>query len=136
MARDVVETNLSTIRGRNVTSEIAFFGGSFTGIERELMISLLDLAEEYVKRGEVQGIRMSTRPDYINEEIIEILKKYTISAVELGIQSMSDFVLSTSKRGHTTETSRVAVKMLRDAGFNVVGQMMVGLPGSSRVDEE
>ena len=135
MAREVIEAHLSTIHGRGATCEIAFFGGSFTGIDRELMISLLDLAEEYVKRGEVQGIRMSTRPDYIDDEIIEILGKYTISAVELGIQSMSDTVLTTSKRGHTADISRAAVKLLRDAGFSVVGQMMVGLPGASREDE-
>lgn len=135
IARDVIESHLSTVRTRGVTCEIAFFGGSFTGIDRDLMISLLDLAEDYVGRGEVSGIRMSTRPDYINDEIIEILKRYTVSAVELGIQSMSDRVLAISKRGHTADTSRLAVQMLRNAGFSVVGQMMVGLPSSSHEDE-
>jgi len=135
IARETIESHLSTLCGRSATCEIAFFGGSFTGIDRELMINLLDLAEEYVSQGDVSGIRMSTRPDYINEEIIDILGKYTISAVELGIQTMSDEVLRLSKRGHTAETSRTAVQMLREAGFSVVGQMMVGLPGSTREDE-
>ena len=135
MARDTVESHLATVRGSGAVCEIAFFGGSFTGIDRGLMISLLDLAEEYVERGEVAGIRMSTRPDYISEEIIEILRKYTVSAVELGIQSMSDDVLQISKRGHTADISRSAVRMLCDAGFKVVGQMMVGLPGATREDE-
>ena len=135
MARETIELHLATVRGRAASCEIAFFGGSFTGIDRGLMISLLDLAEEYVRRGEVSGIRMSTRPDYIDDEIIALLKRYTISAVELGIQSMSDKVLKTSKRGHTADTSREAVRMLREAGFTVVGQMMVGLPGASRENE-
>ncbi len=115
--------------------EIAFFGGSFTGIERSLMTGLLDDAERYVALGRVRGIRMSTRPDYIDGEIIEILKKYTVTQVELGIQSMSDRVLGLCRRGHTAEDSRRAVAMLRDAGFEVAGQMMIGLPGSSAEDE-
>ena len=132
--RDIEEV-LSTVRGKNCDCEIAFFGGSFTGIDRELMISLLDIAEDYVNRGKVSGIRMSTRPDYINAEIIDILKRYTISAVELGIQSFSDAVLTRCKRGHSKEASYGAIKMLREAGFKVVGQMMVGLPGSTPADE-
>ncbi len=132
---DDIESVLSTVRGKGYDCEIAFFGGSFTGIERELMISLLDIAQEYVDRGEVSGIRMSTRPDYISAEIIDILKRYTISAVELGIQSFSDTVLKKSKRGHSKEASFEAIKKLRDAGFNVVGQMMIGLPGSTPDDE-
>ncbi|MBQ8332849.1 MAG: radical SAM protein [Clostridia bacterium] len=134
-ARQEIETVLETVRHRNVTAEIAYFGGSFTGIERELMISLLDLAETYVKSGDVTGIRFSTRPDYIDDEIIGILQNYTISAAELGIQSMADRVLALSKRGHTAAQSEKAVTMLKDAGFDVVGQMMVGLPGAEPEDE-
>lgn len=118
-----------------ISAEIAYFGGSFTGIDRDLMIRLLDLAEEYVKRGSVIGIRMSTRPDYINDEIINILSRYTVSAVELGVQSMSDAVLSASKRGHTSRDTKNAVRLLREAGIPWVGQMMIGLPCSTREDE-
>ncbi len=116
-------------------AEIAFFGGSFTGIDRALMIRLLDTAQRYVVAGRAAGIRMSTRPDYIDDEIITILKNYTVSAIELGIQSFSDKVLAASRRGHTTDASVKAVGMLRDAGFSVVGQMMIGLPESAGEDE-
>ena len=128
-----IDTALATLGGR--TAEIAFFGGSFTGIDRGLMISLLDTAEEYVRSGRVSGIRMSTRPDYINEEIIEILKKYTVAAVELGIQSTDEKVLLASRRGHTRKQSEEAVRSLVSSGFSVVGQMMLGLPCSTGATE-
>lgn len=115
--------------------EIAYFGGSFTGIDRSLMIELLDLAEDYVKRGLVSGIRMSTRPDYISREICDILHRYTVSQVELGIQSFSDAVLGVCRRGHTAEASIKAVRLLRAEGFSFVGQMMTGLPGADGVSE-
>jgi len=134
-ARAEIETVLADLHGRDVISEIAFFGGSFTGIGQDLMTELLDLAQSYVKSGEVSGIRFSTRPDYIDEEIIAILKNYTISAAELGIQSMSDRVLTLSRRGHTVPQTEKAVRLLKTAGFDVVGQMMVGLPGSTAEDE-
>ncbi len=135
MAKNTIEDVLSTVRGTGAECEIAFFGGSFTGIDRSLMAALLDLAQSYVEAGEVSGIRMSTRPDYIDAEIIRILRQYTISAVELGIQSFSPDVLSLCKRGHTPECSRIAMTMLRDAGFSTVGQMMIGLPGAALADE-
>lgn len=125
---------LSTVRASD-ECEIAFFGGSFTGIDRNLMIRLLDIAQKYVNNNKVSGIRMSTRPDYINEEIIRILKRYTVSAVELGIQSMNDDVLKYLKRGHTVNDTKNATKLLRENGFSFVGQMMIGLPGSTAVDE-
>ena len=102
MAEETIETALSSLDGMADRTEIAFFGGSFTGIDRGLMVSLLDLAESYVEDGCVSGIRMSTRPDYIDGEIISILKNYTVKAVELGIQSTSDKVLAASQRGHTS----------------------------------
>lgn len=131
--RDEIEHVLATCGGKK--TEIAFFGGSFTGIDRALMIRLLDLAQQYVSRGDAVGIRMSTRPDYISPEIISILKNYTVSSVELGIQSMSPRVLAASRRGHTPDDSRRAVALLRENGFTVGGQMMVGLPGSTAADE-
>lgn len=131
--KDEIEEALATIGDRDV--EIAFFGGSFTGIDRALMVSLLDTAEGYVKAGKVSGIRLSTRPDYINAEILEILSRYTICAVELGIQSTSDRVLTASRRGHTAEQSKMACRAVVDAGFTLVGQMMIGLPGSDSESE-
>ncbi len=116
--------------------EIAYFGGSFTGIDRELMIYLLDLAERYVKReddgrAKISGIRMSTRPDYINDEIMSILRNYSVKTVELGLQSMDDEVLKLSNRGHTAKQAEDACKMIKSAGYELIGQMMIGLPGST-----
>ena len=132
--REEIETALKTVHDDD-ECEIAFFGGSFTGIDRCLMIRLLDMAQEYINCGRVKAIRMSTRPDYINPEIIGILKNYTISCVELGIQTMNDSVLAYLKRGHTSEDTVNAVKLLKDAGFDFVGQMMIGLPGAIPGDE-
>ena len=129
----IIDEAVSTSEGAE--REIAFFGGSFTGIDRDLMTRLLDIAESYVKRGDAVGIRMSTRPDYIDTEIINILKRYTVSQVELGIQSVSDRVLSLSQRGHTSADTFSAIRLLKNSGFSVVGQMMIGLPGSSASDE-
>ncbi len=131
--REIIEETLST--ADDAECEIAFFGGSFTGIDRDLMVRLLDVAEEYVKKGKVQGIRMSTRPDYIDSETVSILKNYTVSQIELGIQSMSDEVLAKCRRGHTAEQTEKAVELLTDSGFQVVGQMMIGLPGATPEDE-
>ena len=132
--REEIETALKTVSDDD-ECEIAFFGGSFTGIDRGLMIRLLDMAQEYINCGKVKAIRMSTRPDYINPEIIDILKNYTISCVELGIQTMNDSVLAYLKRGHTSKDTVNAVKLLKDAGFDFVGQMMIGLPGATPEDE-
>ena len=129
-AADTITQTLTTVSA-DAVCEIAFFGGSFTGIDRNLMTDLLDLAQSHVDGGRVSGIRMSTRPDYIDEEILQILSRYTISSVELGIQSMDDMVLRKCRRGHTAEQTRTACRMLREAGMPWVGQMMIGLPGAS-----
>ena len=130
----IIEAATSTVSADD-DCEIAFFGGSFTGIDRGLMIDLLDRAERYVSSGRVSRIRCSTRPDYIDEEILDILSRYTVGTVELGIQSMSPSVLALSERGHTPEDSRRACRLLSERGFTVGGQMMIGLPGSTAEDE-
>lgn len=122
------------------TAEIAFFGGSFTGIDRDLMCYLLDVAERYVQepvpgKARVTGIRMSTRPDYISDEILAILGRYSVRTVELGVQSLDDAVLDASGRGHDAACARQACRMLLDAGYEVVGQTMIGLPGSTEQSE-
>ena len=114
--------------------EIAFFGGSFTMVERSYMISLLEAAYEYVKKGIFKGIRISTRPDGINEEICEILKKYGVTAVELGAQSLDDRVLLLNERGHTAKQVKDACRMLKKHGFELGLQMMTGLYGSDDAD--
>lgn len=111
-------------------SEIAFFGGSFTAIEREYMRSLLAAALPYIEGGFFGGVRISTRPDCIDREILSVLKKYRVTTIELGAQSMSDRVLSLNERGHTAEAVRTAAKLIRESGFSLGLQMMTGLYGS------
>lgn len=120
--------------------EIAYFGGSFTGIDRELMIYLLEVAKDYVENrregcAKIIGIRMSTRPDYINSEIMDILSRYPIKTVELGLQSMCDEVLALSKRGHSSKDAENACRLIKNAGYSLIGQMMIGLPGSAIENE-
>lgn len=131
--RQEIEAALKT--AGQCTAEIAFFGGSFTGIDRKLMTDLLEIAEDYVKNGSVQSIRLSTRPDYISDEILEILKRYSVRHIELGIQSMDNSVLKASKRGHTPEHSINACKKIKEYGFVLGGQMMIGLPSSTGESE-
>lgn len=114
--------------------EIAFFGGSFTAIERETMVSLLSAAYRYVENGSFKGIRISTRPDAVDEEICEILKTYGVTAVELGAQSLDDRVLMLNKRGHTADNIAKATKLLKKNGFETGLQMMTGLYGSTDED--
>lgn len=128
-----IETALSTLGNRE--AEIAFFGGSFTGIDRELMLWLLGVAKGYVEAKKVSGIRLSTRPDYISREILDILKDHGVTAVELGLQSMCDHVLEASKRGHDSECAQRACALVKEYGFELVGQMMIGLPESAMQDE-
>ena len=125
---------LSTVSPED-TCEIAFFGGSFTGIDRELMLYLLGVAQKYVDEGRVQYIRLSTRPDYINERIIADLKGFSVRTVELGLQSFSDKVLDASGRGHSAECAFRSCRALKEAGFELIGQMMIGLPSASLDDE-
>lgn len=108
-------------------TEIAFFGGSFTAIPESYMIELLETAYEFVGEGKFYGIRISTRPDCISEEILDILRKYGVTAIELGAQSMSDCVLEANERGHTAEDVFRASKLIREYGFELGLQMMVGL---------
>ena len=112
-------------------SEIAFFGGSFTAIDRSLMVSLLSSGYEQVKRHRLHGIRISTRPDAIDEEILEILLRFGVTSIELGAQSMDDEVLRLNMRGHTAQDVVNASKMIRERGISLGLQMMTGLYGST-----
>ena len=131
---NIIESSLSTI-SQDTDVEIAFFGGSFTGIDRDLMKKLLSIAYTYVKDGRVTGIRCSTRPDYIDPEILCELKKYGVKVIELGLQSVDDSVLSATKRGHTFSAEKKACRLIVEAGFTLVGQMMIGLPESDEKSE-
>ena len=113
-------------------SEIAFFGGSFTAIDREEMIACLEAARPYVGR-DFGGIRISTRPDCVDDGVLSLLREYGVTAVELGAQSMDDAVLALNERGHTAKDTEEACERIRRYGFSLGLQMMTGLYGS---DEE
>ena len=112
--------------------EIAFFGGSFTAIDREYMISLLERAKMYIDKGLFAGIRISTRPDCISREILDILKVYGVTSIELGCQSMSDKVLALNNRGHSAEDIIKSAELIKEYDFEFGVQMMTGLYGDSR----
>lgn len=127
---DYLEIN-NKVKYTNI--EVAFYGGSFTGIEYEKQIELLEVANEYIKNKKINSIRLSTRPDYINQEILDYLKKYGVRLIELGVQSMDNEVLKRSLRGHTSKDVINASKLIKENGMLLGLQMMVGLPLS---DEE
>ena len=122
--KNAVETAL---KRKGFEYEIAFFGGSFTAIDRGYMQSLLEAACEYVEDDRVKGIRISTRPDFIDDEILAILKKYAVTSIELGAQSMDDEVLKANLRGHTSADVEKASKLINENGFELGLQMMTGL---------
>ena len=130
-----IEFYLKNIRDKEAKKEVAFFGGSFTGIDEKKQEEFLQVAYEYVKQGKIQSIRISTRPDYINKNVLKRLKKYKVETIELGVQSANDFILKRCNRGHTFEDVKRASKMIRWYGFKLGHQMMVGLPESTRIDE-
>lgn len=114
--------------------EIAFFGGSFTAIDRDYMIELLSSAQEFIGENGFKGIRISTRPDAVDGEICDILEKYHVTAVELGAQSTNDKVLAMNRRGHTREDIFRSARLLKERGFELGLQMMTGLYGSNDED--
>lgn len=128
--RRIIETNLSNVK-RDAYPELGFYGGSFTGIDKDLQIQYLSTANEYLKSGKIKEIRLSTRPDYIDEEILKTLIEYNVGTIELGVQSMDDRVLLKSSRGHTEQDVIRACRLIKEAGINLGIQTMVGLPGSN-----
>lgn len=130
-----IETVLSTVDLSVSEVELAFFGGSFTALPKNEILDLLTISDHWLSLGKISSVRLSTRPDAIDEEILDILHSHGVKTIELGIQSFSDNVLSASKRGHTALQSEKACKMIKERGFELIGQMMVGLPSSTTEDE-
>ena len=126
-----IRSYLKTIPKRDTFVEAAFFGGSFTGLKRDLQRSYLEKVRPFIKKGRIQGIRISTRPDLIDVDILAMLKKFGVERIELGVQSMSDKVLRKTKRGHTASDVEKASRLILDKGFMLGHQLMVGLPGST-----
>ena len=118
-----------------IHTEIAFFGGSFTAIQKSYMLELLESAQEFIGKNKFSGIRISTRPDCINPEILELLKKYHVTSIELGAQSMNDKILLANQRGHTEQDIISASKLIQEYGFELGLQMMIGLYQSTWQDE-
>ena len=124
---------LSTLEGRGLDEiELSFFGGSFTGIPIEQQSAFLAVAKEYKDAGKIDKIHLSTRPDYIDEEILDNLKKYGADVIELGVQSFDPEVLELSERGHSVEDVYKACDLIKSYGCFTLGiQLMIGLPGDS-----
>lgn len=129
-ATDVEEAVITAVKSKKYdskTTEIAFFGGSFTAINRNYMLSLLEAASSFVRIGLVSGIRVSTRPDAIDDEILMLLKEYNVTAIELGAQSLNDHVLKMNNRGHTAKDVERASALIKKHGFELGLQIMTGL---------
>lgn len=129
-ADDVENAVITAVKSKKYdpkTTEIAFFGGSFTAINRNYMISLLEAASSFVRIGLVNGIRISTRPDAIDDEILMLLKEYNVTAIELGAQSFNNYVLKMNNRGHTAQDTEEAARLIRKHGFELGLQIMTGL---------
>lgn len=133
--RKTIDYYLSNFKEEKVYKEIAFFGGSFTAIEKEIQEKLLKIANEYIDNKKVDGIRISTRPDYIDKNILKMLKKYKVKTIELGVQSANNYILSNAGRGHTFEDVKKASKLIRWHRIKLGHQIMVGLPESTKLDE-
>lgn len=121
----------SAITPQGTRRQLAFYGGSFTAIPTEMQCELLGAAKPYLDDGTVSAIRLSTRPDAIDDDVLSRLKEYGVETVELGAQSLDDEVLRLSQRGHTAQDVENASKLIKNAGFKLILQMMTGLPGDS-----
>ena len=133
--RDTIDFYLENFKEKDSYKEVAFYGGSFTGINEELQEKLLKVVYEYIKEKKIDGIRISTRPDYIDNRTLKRLKKYKDKTIELGVQSTNDYILKKCKRGHTYNDVIKASKLIRRYRFTLGHQMMIGLPESSESDD-
>ena len=127
----IVKSHLASFKQSDRVVDVAFFGGNFTGIPLYEQEGYLKLAQPFLSSGEIQGIRLSTRPDYINKEVLDLLESYGVTTIELGSQSFDEEVLIKSHRGHTAKQTEAAAKAILDRGFKLGLQMMIGLPGDS-----
>jgi histone acetyltransferase (RNA polymerase elongator complex component) len=128
---NTIEKYLATMQ-KDSEIEIAFFGGTFTGLPEKEQEKYLQSAYKYVKEGRVRGIRVSTRPDYIDEDSVALLKRYSVTAVELGAQSMDNEILKLSGRGHSPDDVVKASAVIKKAEISLGLQMMIGLPGDTK----
>lgn len=133
--KETIEYYLKNFKDSHKYVEVAFFGGSFTAIDKKIQEELLKAVQPYIENKKVHSIRVSTRSDAIDKDILKMLKKYHVKTIELGVQSMNNYILSKCKRGHTVEDVKKASKLIRFHGFVLGHQMMIGLPESTVQDE-
>ncbi len=112
-------------------AHVAFYGGSFTALPFEMQKTYLTAVQPFIQTGKIAGIRLSTRPDCITNEILSLLKEHHVTTIELGVQSMDDAVLTRSGRGHTATDSVNAISLIKSHEFLIGLQLMPGLPGDS-----
>jgi histone acetyltransferase (RNA polymerase elongator complex component) len=130
--KKTIDEYLETIDGSDAIIEVSFFGGTFTGINMCIQRELLSVAQSYKKLEKIRFIRLSTRPDYIDHEILNHLKGFDVDIIELGVQSLDEEVLHKSGRGHSVEDVERASKLIKEYGFTLGHQIMLGLPGDTR----
>ena len=128
---DIIRLYLSTIDHRNSHVEVAFFGGSFTGLRKSGQEEYLAAVQPFISEGKVKSVRLSTRPDYINEKILTMLRSFNVGCIELGAQSTDEEVLELSGRGHGVSEIFDAAHLIKSFGFELGMQMMIGLPGDN-----
>nr|WP_319495445.1 radical SAM protein [uncultured Desulfobacter sp.] len=125
---DVIQTYLQFKKNRSRV-ELAFFGGNFLGLETSRILGLLEAVQPWIRRGQIHGIRCSTRPDTVTPQTIDLVRPFGLDTVELGVQSMDDRVLALAERGHTSEDTRNALALLKENDLKTGIQVMIGLPG-------
>lgn len=118
-------------RSSGTRPELAFYGGSFTAIDKKLQEQLLSSAARLKAEGKISAIRLSTRPDALGIDVLSRLSYYAVDTVEIGVQSLDDEVLEKAGRGHTAEQAEVAIRRVKAAGFKCGAQMMLMLPGDT-----
>ena len=129
--RNTINDYLETIQNKSATIEVSFFGGTFTGIREEKQKELLEVAKEFKDKKCIDKIRLSTRPDYINDYILTYLKEYGVDIIELGVQSLDEDVLKKAGRGHSAQDVINASRLIKEYEFVLGHQIMPGLPGDT-----
>ena len=115
-------------KGKRRTVQLAFFGGNFLGLDSSYILEVLNIAAKLKQENKIDSVRFSTRPDTISKDTLDLIKNFPVSTIELGVQSMNDQVLALSNRGHTSQCTIDAASLLKQYGFKIGMQMMVGLP--------
>ena len=129
--KEIINKHLATIPIEGNSVEVGFFGGTFTGLKPAVQENYLKVVQPFIQEGKVSSVRLSTRPDYVDQQILDLLKKYSVKTIELGAQSMDEEVLRQTGRGHIAEDVVKAAKLIKTNELRLGLQMMIGLPGDS-----